>query len=224
MIKLQNIDISSIKRMLGYDDSHKDENIDRLIDKAVNLCIENISPIYKYKVFDIVPYSEFVEVVDTDTLLLGKSISNHLSSCDKAVMLCCSLGLKFDKMQSYLQLKDMNLAYIFDVCGSVVVETLCDKVEQIILKETGLNKATYRYSPGYGDFPLIMQNAFVDNLNMDITCGINVLDDFMLSPFKSITAVMGVSKEKVELIKEYNKCDSCNMRHKCKFKNGECNL
>ena len=54
-----------------------------------------------------------------------------------------------------------------------------------------------RFSPGYGDFDIRHQKELLQMLDGAKKIGLTVTDGMMLSPTKSVTAVIGVSKENV---------------------------
>ena len=79
---------------------------------------------------------------------------------------------------------------------------------------------TFRFSPGYGDYPIELQKDFLRILDAQRKIGLTVNDNFMLVPTKSVTAVLGLSKNPIEQKKRG--CAVCNMRDKCKYRrNGE---
>ena len=53
-----------------------------------------------------------------------------------------------------------------------------------------------RFSPGYGDFDICYQEPVVRMLNCAKTIGLTLTDSFMMTPTKSVTAVIGISTQK----------------------------
>jgi len=49
-----------------------------------------------------------------------------------------------------------------------------------------------RFSPGFGDFGLEHQKAILDLVNAERLLGITVNKSYMMSPMKSVTAIMGI--------------------------------
>ena len=57
----------------------------------------------------------------------------------------------------------------------------------------GENKKTKpRFSPGYGDLPIEIQPKILTVLSADKTLGITLNESYLMTPVKSITAIMGV--------------------------------
>ena len=67
--------------------------------------------------------------------------------------------------------------------------------EQIV---DGLEKGLYlrpRFSPGYGDFSIFHQKELLQMTDASKQIGLTMTDGYMLTPSKSITAVIGISSE-----------------------------
>ena len=62
-------------------------------------------------------------------------------------------------------------------------------------KENGY-KTHPRFSPGYGDLSLKTQSIFFRLLNCTQKIGLTLMDSFIMAPEKSITAFIGLEKEK----------------------------
>ena len=74
-----------------------------------------------------------------------------------------------------------------------------DSIEDEIRKELGPGETLVaRYSPGYGDFPLAAQNALVALLDTPRKVGVALTSTFLLTPSKSVTAVIGVRRASAE--------------------------
>lgn len=83
---------------------------------------------------------------------------------------------------------------MFDACSSSLVEeaacTVSASIEDLA-REAGF-QATKRFSPGYGDLTLDIQPAFLKTLRADSLLGIHVGSSQMMTPTKSITAIIGL--------------------------------
>ena len=53
-----------------------------------------------------------------------------------------------------------------------------------------------RFSPGYGDFDIQYQKPLMQMLDCAKTIGLTMTDSFMMTPTKSVTAVIGMSRIK----------------------------
>lgn len=148
--------------------------------------------------------------------LRGKDIAEHLSGCFGVVLLCATLGNGTDKLLRTVQAEDMAKALVCDAMASAAVEQVCDGAEEEIRKRFTGRFMTWRFSPGYGDFPLDTQKDFLAAANAEKLIGLCVSSGGILTPTKSVTAVIGISETPVEPKKRG--CGSCQMREKCLFR------
>lgn len=159
----------------------------------------------------------------TNLVLTGNSITEHLSGCEKAVLFAATISADIDKLIRVTQLEDMAKAVITDSLASVAVEQVCDKTELIIKEQFLEYYQTFRFGVGYGDLPITLQKDFVNVLNAPKVIGLNVGTSYMLTPAKSVTAVIGLSKQPIS--RRNRGCRTCNMYENCNFrrKGGRCN-
>jgi cobalamin-dependent methionine synthase I len=104
-----------------------------------------------------------------------------------------TLGNLVDAKIRYYEKFNLTKALILDACATVIIESACDEIQEEIKKEAlKTNKGiTYRYSPGYGDFPIDIQKKILDILEAQKKIGLSVTEDSILIPRKSVTAVIG---------------------------------
>lgn len=149
-------------------------------------------------------------------ILLGKDIAGHLEGCFGAALLCATLGEGADRLLRKLQGEDMAKAVIADSMASAAIEQVCDIAEEDIRGRFPGKFMTWRFSPGYGDFPLETQKDFLTAVNASRTVGVFLTDGGLLTPTKSVTAVIGISDKPVNSARKG--CGSCNMKEKCTFR------
>ncbi len=148
--------------------------------------------------------------------LTGNDISAHLEGCCGAVLMCATLGNNVDKLLRKIQAQDMAKAVILDAMASTAIEQVCDEAEKEISARLEGRHFTWRFSLGYGDFPLEIQEDFLTALNAQKVIGLCTSQSGMLVPTKSVTAVIGVHKKSVE--KSKHSCEICNMRDRCNYR------
>ncbi len=110
----------------------------------------------------------------------------------------------------------MEKALVADSLASAAVEQVCEAAEEEIRAAIGNYGYTWRFSPGYGDFPLDIQGEFLNALDAPKRIGVNVTDSLILIPRKSVTAVMGVSEN--EIPKSRRGCGNCKMKETCPYR------
>jgi cobalamin-dependent methionine synthase I len=87
-------------------------------------------------------------------------------------------------------------ALCIQAIGSERAEAVCDMLCDDIKKEYAAQGYTpvARFSPGYADLPLSLQRDIFKALDCPRTLGITLSDGFLMSPTKSVTAIVGLKK------------------------------
>lgn len=213
---LENINKSEAFRYMGYKGGEIPENILQLADECEKMLLENISPKYVYCLFDIDHSPEGIKVDRANLFFKGKDIASHLEGCEKCILMCATLSAGADKVIRQYEINDMEKAVITDCLASAAIEQVCDIAQDKILSNLEGFNFTWRFSPGYGDFPISIQNDFINVLKAQSRIGLSVTDSFIMIPRKSVTAVIGVSRN--EIAKGKRGCGCCNMRDRCNFR------
>lgn len=135
-------------------------------------------------------------------------------------MMCATIGSEIDKLIRISQISDMAMAVVLDSFASVAVEQVCQKVDEILAEKYSGKYMTFRFSPGYGDYPIEMQKEYLRILDAPRKIGLTTGDSCLLVPSKSVTAILGISDNPIERRKRG--CAICSMKGKCRFRrNGE---
>ncbi len=183
-----------IIRYLGYkkaDDA--DDRTKGVIEECISEIMAVIEPRYTYDTFPIEWKEGGLSFAGID--VTSEDLTKNLEGCDSVVMLAVTIGHDVDKLIRRAEVSDMSKAYILQATGTEVVEAWANKVNSLISAEF-LNKGLYtrpRFSPGYGDLPLLMQRDFEKVLHMRKNIGISLSDGTVMSPTKSVTAIIGLS-------------------------------
>ena len=210
MITLEKLNRSEAIRYLGGAGIQMNDQMEILMDECEKMVLEIAAPKFLYIELDL----------PCDTIMGGRDIANHLDGCEKAILMCATLGAEIDKLIRISQISDMAKAVVIDSFASVAIEQVCNKVDEIIAEKYNGYNMTFRFSPGYGDYPISLQQDFLRMLDAPRKIGLTTNDNYLLMPTKSVTAVLGLSKNPIE--RKKRGCAICNMRGKCRFrKNGE---
>lgn len=193
-------------RYLGGSGLEPDEKMLSLLDSCEKELLGAASPMFLYKRIDI----------NESGLILGEDVGNHLEGCKLAYVMCATLGSAVDKIIRAAQVSDMARAVVLDSTASAAIESLCDEVEAQISRENEGSFLTWRFSPGYGDYPLSLQEKFLALLDAPRKIGLCSSDSFLLTPAKSVTAILGVSEKPLE--KKRRGCAVCALSKTCKFR------
>lgn len=172
------------------------------LDNAEQLLFSQAAPKAIYRVMDI-----------DEVSMCGFSIKKHLEGCDRVAVMGLTLGLGIDNLLRKTQIKDMAMTVILDCGASVLVEQLCDEFEGTIREETGEKYLTFRFSPGYGDYPITEQSRIIRYLDASRKIGLNVTSNSLMIPRKSVTALIGIADHPVK--GRLATCGECVLKDKC---------
>ncbi len=211
------IDRNEVLRYLGYRKQLITASLNALIDELIEETQEIVRPKATYQQFAIELGEEEVILAGTSVKLSGQNIINHLKDSDYCIVLATTLGWEIEQKINYYKRFDLTKSLVLDVCASVAIEGYTDAVEAQI-RELALDQdygITYRYSPGYGDFPIASQSILIRLLEADKRIGLTVTEDSILLPRKSITAIIGLQDK--EIISVHPSCSDCSSREFCRF-------
>lgn len=189
------IDINEAYRFLGGRGS-PDEESRIALEKASDEVLKIASPRVIKKICKLRNENGFY-LEGTDIKLQGKSISALLHNCDSCAIFCATLGTGVDTLIRQWQLRELAFAATLDACANCAVESLCNIINEEIKSEyCSIGQfVTDRFSPGYGDFPLELQGSFCAVLDTQRKIGVAVGDSGLMIPLKSVTALIGISKQ-----------------------------
>ena len=114
--------------------------------------------------------------------------------CDKVVLLSATVGQEIeDKITSLFKEGKYALSLILDAAATSAVEQNADLMEKAIFEKVSRQgyKMKWRFSPGYGDWPIEQQPEMIRTSKADVI-GVHLTESMMLEPRKSITAIIGL--------------------------------
>lgn len=189
----------------------------KLMDDCEKKIIQAAQPRCLYKYFDIAFTDNGVALSGTDLVLKGNDILNHLSGCFGVVLMAATLSGGIDSLLRTLQITDMAAAVVANAMASTAIEQVCDSADKLIDRQFNNSYKTFRFSPGYGDFPIEIQRDFLNLLDAPKKIGLCPAgESCLLTPVKSVTAVVGLSKNPIE--RKKRGCASCNLNGKCQYR------
>ena len=155
-------------------------------------------------------------LLESGLLLPGRDLARHLAGCDRAVMLAVTLSAQADALIRRAESRDMALALALDCAAAALVEEVCDRLEADIFAKYPGCHFPFRFSPGYGDLPLSVQSGLLALLDAPRKIGLCANENHILTPRKSVTALIGVSREPVG--RAVRSCQSCPGREGCQYR------
>lgn len=139
------------------------------------------------------------------------SLSRHLRGCRKILLMAATVGMGMDR----LILKYGKIApargLMMQSIGAERIEALCDVFCARMAEEMGGRGLflTPRFSPGYGDLPLTVQQNIFQALQPENAIGLTLNSSLIMAPSKSVTAIIGCTHEKQDL--PHDPCRGCGM-------------
>ena len=144
----------------------------------------------------------------------SEKLALNLQGCKAAVVFAASVGIEIDRIISKYSRISPAKAVMLQAIGAERTEALCDTFCADIEKEYSLGTKP-RFSPGYGDLSLSSQKDIFSVLSPEKHIGLFLTDCMLMSPSKSVTAIVGLS-EKKEIVRN-DKCTQCNQKD-CTFR------
>ncbi len=133
-----------------------------------------------------------------DFKFTSQDVAELLINQQQVVILAATIGQKLEtKVAALFDQEELTKATILDAIGSVAAEETANQLTTLIrqqAEELRLPYLTMRFSPGYGDLSLEVQPKLLELANGQ-ELGITANDSYLLSPQKSITALLGLGKQ-----------------------------
>ena len=186
--------------------------------KAAEDLRQALSPKYLYLKFPLV-FDQTVPIVgNTGLSLPGNDIRLHLAGCHSCYLLAGTLGAGADRKLRLSSHHSMLYSLALDACATEFIESLLNRAEDAICRaeEQSGRYITSRYSPGYGDLPITLQRQFLALCDAPRKIGLSATEANILTPKKSVTAIIGVSDGPVS--GRQRGCQSCRMMEHCTFR------
>ena len=222
-ICLSSPDTDEILRYMGMPPQQADPVTRTLAANCANRLLEMVTPRWCGRMFHLSFEPDGVRL-DSGILLEGQELKAHLDGCQKAAVFCATLGVQADAEIRRTQYTDMAQALALDCAAGALVEQLCDRIEAYIHTQLPGLHSPYRFSPGYGDLPLGVQCALLDLLDAHRLIGLSATDSCILTPRKSVTAILGLSDSPIPTHKR--SCALCANTDSCQLRKtgGHCGL
>lgn len=147
----------------------------------------------------------------------GKKIGQHLAGCEKIIALSATVGedIEEDITRRFASGEYSN-AVLMDAAATAAVEQIADGMEKAISPKMAAQGflLKWRFSPGYGDWPLEQQPELI-RLAKAEQIGVKLTTSMMLTPRKSITAIIGLYRKQESSTAEHSPqgCAACTQKN-----------
>lgn len=222
-ITISHLDSREILRYMGCPPDKAGEELRNLVADCSRQVLDTLRPRWAWRLLEVKPEEVGVRL-EGGLLLPGEDLKRHLSGCCRAVVFCATLGAETDALIRKTEQLDMGRALTLDCCASAAVEELCDQIELELQGKFPGCFFPYRFSPGYGDLPLTVQGELLNLLDAPRRVGLCATGSSLLTPRKSVTAILGISEQELE--QTHRSCLGCPARESCQYRKagGHCGL
>lgn len=180
-------------------------------------CIEEVRDKLTYKVcyrhFKVTTDGELCDFEGVFTLRSEK-LAQNLDTCSEVVLFAATVGVEIDRLIARYGHLSPSRALMLQAVGAERIESLCDTFCADLEREYDCGTRP-RFSPGYGDLSLAAQRQLFDVLSPERQIGLTLTDSLLMSPSKSVTAIVGLTGQKKTTVD--CKCTLCDKRD-CTFR------
>ena len=128
--------------------------------------------------------------------IAGNSIIKHLDGCERVICMAATVGLDIEReVTEKFERGEYLSSILLDAAATAAVEQVADEMEKHFASTFARDgfKLRWRFSPGYGDWPLTEQSKLFTAANAS-QIGLTLTSAMMLEPRKSITAIIGLER------------------------------
>ena len=139
------------------------------------------------------------------------ALTAHLETCQHIIVFAATVGIGLDRLIARYSKVSPAKALLFQAIGAERIEALCDAFCRDMAAEQAVfgNSITRRFSPGYGDLPLALQRDIFQVLDCPRKIGLTLNESLLMSPSKSVTALIGVTTGRICGQPDKSGCSAC---------------
>ncbi len=145
-------------------------------------------------------------------MIVGNDIKAYLDNSKEVAVFIVTAGVVVDQQLRRLEKFDKLAYLVYDKVASYFIEEMAEKLQNEIRSEL-LKTNKYmlnRFSTGYGDYPIDVNEKIVDLLNGN-RLGVYLTDKKMFMPSKTISGIIAAG----DINKSFNFCKTCNLTKNC---------
>ncbi len=200
---------SEVLRYLGQRGTEADDAVLSAVRSCIRILKEESEPKRVYRFFPLIWEGENrfrIEGMEVASRSLGK----NFRGCGEVCLMAATIGFATDRhVERETALGRVSRAVIFQAAGAALIESWCDLVNEEIRRKAEKRGLFLRprFSPGYGDFSISHQPEFMRILSVQKEIGVTLTETCLMMPSKSVTAVIGMSKENAHCLTAG--CEAC---------------
>lgn len=127
----------------------------------------------------------------------GEGVKARLVGYEGVTVFAATVGLEFDRLIAKYARVSVAKALLLQAIGTERIESLCDEFCKDLARENADLFFGTRFSPGYGDFPLLAQREMFALLDCPRKIGLTLNENLLMTPTKSVTAAVGFGKREL---------------------------
>lgn len=168
------------------------------LDALLQECLDEVESklVYHicYREFDVAHYASHLDLGFIKTESAG--LKKNLFGCESIVLFAATVGMEIDRLIARYATVSPTRSLLLQAIGAERIESLCDAFCREIAQEKAKVgfKTRPRFSAGYGDFPLEAQQEIFAALDCPRKIGLTLNESLLMSPSKSVTAIIGIGK------------------------------
>lgn len=124
-----------------------------------------------------------------DTVFPYRSLGRLFADCDEVIVCGCTIGQDVYRTIREWMATDPALGVVVDATASVLVDAYAAYLQHTF------GATTMRFSPGYGDVPLALNQKLATCLQLSKRIGVHVTDGHLMVPEKSIIFLTGCTRK-----------------------------
>lgn len=207
----------NINEIFRYMHSEKldDPQILAEIEAKIELVDRLATPLATYEKFTLEIIDEKLMLAEAGIHLLGNDITKHLNNSTHCYILLSTLGIEVDRQIKKEGYTSTLSALIMDAVATEYIEKFNIELIAEIQKIENGKFLTTPFATGYGDFPLSQQKELITACDGTKKIGINLTNDNIMIPKKSISCLIGIGDTP-----HFNEksCMDCNFSDSCQIK------
>ena len=135
-----------------------------------------------------------------DTCVDSHDLAVALRGCERVVLFAATVGHTIDRLIARYGKIAPSRALLLQAIGAERVEALCNRFCDELAKEARARGLATRprFSPGYGDLSLELQRELFRILDCPRRIGLSLNQSLLMSPTKSVTALVGLFPQERE--------------------------
>lgn len=200
------IDRNEAIRLLGFRHADPDEKTQLLIEECEVELQRESQPLYRALLCPANIQASLVRV--GELAITSTALARHMEGCNEMILFAATLGAGPDRLMQRLMHTNIAKAFVMQACAAAALETYADEMQSGLpaLLARPHRYMTARFSPGYGDFSLSIQPELLRLMDTHRKIALSCTEQNMLTPTKSITALIGLCDHPVCHV---DKCTAC---------------